>query len=677
MEADSPVEIEWTVETPIDLVVEIDPLTNRATIKAPEEWQGSELITFIARSGTSIQRNSILLSATSSSQPTLGQLPELTITAGQFDQSIDLDEFVTGVDPAELTWEVSGNNHTQVVVDDEGRLIILADADWNGSESLILSASNASGQVLQGILSLEILPLSTELGLRSVSQVPLFAGDDEIALDLSDLLLGSVEPSQLSWQLKSNSARELTSEYDPVQNVLKVQSNLPWQLSDIVTVTAEDQSGHVATGQLLLEVAAVDGSVGEVSSDFTLVVVPNVFQPEFLDLFVISDMDLGQAPRLRLLDDRWRDLAVSSTAPGIWYGDHTLRPGQEGQIQFLALAFGDQQQIVKADLELTVGTVQPPSAKSISGEQLTVFLPANSFSDEAVIALIPSPIEEVGEELVPLSEAFTVHSPQRYEPRPNAVIQFELGYATPHSAIYRWDEEQSQWMFVGAEAEAGQIVAPLIAFGRYALMADHTPPRLVEVARDGGSLRLLWSDQGSGLGTNAPTVLVDGGQLPERDFSWDGEWLEILPENLREGPREISISLADQSGNTSAVYETDVAGSALPGGFSIGQNFPNPFNPSTTIPLRLLESGHVRLTIFNAAGQQIRMLLDDFLPSGAHEISWDARNESGEAVSSGLYLYRIDFASVANASEETRRLSRRLLSPIFEPPSQTSAIREV
>ena len=98
---------------------------------------------------------------------------------------------------------------------------------------------------------------------------------------------------------------------------------------------------------------------------------------------------------------------------------------------------------------------------------------------------------------------------------------------------------------------------------------------------------------------------------------------------------------------------TDESGSftlplgALPGAavqptqFSLGSNYPNPFNPATVIPYRLQQPMSVRLEVFNVLGQHIATLVDGQQSAGLHTARWDGTNESGQAVAAGMYLYRL------------------------------------
>jgi hypothetical protein len=78
-----------------------------------------------------------------------------------------------------------------------------------------------------------------------------------------------------------------------------------------------------------------------------------------------------------------------------------------------------------------------------------------------------------------------------------------------------------------------------------------------------------------------------------------------------------------------------------PTALSITGNYPNPFNPTTTISFTLAEPGHTGFVVFNLAGQQVRSLTDAAYPAGAHEVVWDGCDDTGMRVSSGVYIARL------------------------------------
>jgi len=96
----------------------------------------------------------------------------------------------------------------------------------------------------------------------------------------------------------------------------------------------------------------------------------------------------------------------------------------------------------------------------------------------------------------------------------------------------------------------------------------------------------------------------------------------------------------------------DISQSIVPTEYKLFQNYPNPFNPDTEIRYQLPEATHVKLEIYNLLGQKIRTLIDGQKPTGSHTIRWDGRDETGAAVSSGVYLYLL----TAGRFCETRKM---------------------
>ncbi len=70
-------------------------------------------------------------------------------------------------------------------------------------------------------------------------------------------------------------------------------------------------------------------------------------------------------------------------------------------------------------------------------------------------------------------------------------------------------------------------------------------------------------------------------------------------------------------------------------------NYPNPFREQTTIHYQLKESQPVRIEIYNLKGQLVRVLVDESKAAGWHGSSWDAKDEAGDKVSSGIYYYKM------------------------------------
>jgi len=77
--------------------------------------------------------------------------------------------------------------------------------------------------------------------------------------------------------------------------------------------------------------------------------------------------------------------------------------------------------------------------------------------------------------------------------------------------------------------------------------------------------------------------------------------------------------------------------------FSVLQNYPNPFNPTTTIEYQLPKAGNVRIKIYNINGQLVRAFENTNQNSGTHTVVWDGKNNGGQAVATGMYVYQVAF----------------------------------
>ena len=81
-----------------------------------------------------------------------------------------------------------------------------------------------------------------------------------------------------------------------------------------------------------------------------------------------------------------------------------------------------------------------------------------------------------------------------------------------------------------------------------------------------------------------------------------------------------------------------------PEAFALANNYPNPFNPATTIKYALPQAMDVELTVYNVVGQAVRTLVAEHQSAGRYVVEWDATNNSGQSLSSGMYFYRLEAA---------------------------------
>ncbi|MCH7975547.1 MAG: T9SS type A sorting domain-containing protein [Bacteroidetes bacterium] len=98
-----------------------------------------------------------------------------------------------------------------------------------------------------------------------------------------------------------------------------------------------------------------------------------------------------------------------------------------------------------------------------------------------------------------------------------------------------------------------------------------------------------------------------------------------------------------KSGSTTIAAETSSAenSTALPETYRLNGNYPNPFNPSTTIRYAVPEEAHIRLDILDVLGRHVATLVDDIQNPGYYRVVWNGLNEGGTSVASGVYFARL------------------------------------
>jgi len=99
-----------------------------------------------------------------------------------------------------------------------------------------------------------------------------------------------------------------------------------------------------------------------------------------------------------------------------------------------------------------------------------------------------------------------------------------------------------------------------------------------------------------------------------------------------------ALLITSQNGDFVSETDTVIVGEKL---FSLGRNYPNPFNPETSIHFFVLKDSIVELSVYNIKGQRVQVLANDMYSAGRHNVVWNGNDENGRAVGSGVYFYRM------------------------------------
>ena len=215
-----------------------------------------------------------------------------------------------------------------------------------------------------------------------------------------------------------------------------------------------------------------------------------------------------------------------------------------------------------------------------------------------------------------------------------------------HGQVVELDEPRDEfipWKKVDAVAGAtvGSTIVPTL---------DYRATRWAVAAECGGQRTYLRVTSNRVAGT-AGAARAQAGSPEARLVAHDGTVL--LPEAFvfaQQGtapPPNSQTAQGVQSARTATQRRVGSIDHRTPAAVALGPNYPNPFNPATTIQYALRHAAEVRLTIHNVLGQVVRTLAAESQQAGRYAVPWDGRDDHGQPLSAGIYFYRLQAGSVA------------------------------
>ncbi|MCL4706715.1 Ig-like domain-containing protein [bacterium] len=167
---------------------------------------------------------------------------------------------------------------------------------------------------------------------------------------------------------------------------------------------------------------------------------------------------------------------------------------------------------------------------------------------------------------------------------------------------------------------------------------------------EGKGVRLDWitSSESDNAGFNLLRSRARDGQYESINMqiiapSLDGKYTFLDAEVEVNARYFYKLEDIDLNGNINVHGPVEIT-VAPPAKFDLSQNFPNPFNPSTSIRYQLPQDALVKLVIFNVLGQEVRELVNTIEKAGYHTVAWDGRDQRGRLVPTGIYHYRLEAA---------------------------------
>ncbi|MFQ5605053.1 MAG: carboxypeptidase regulatory-like domain-containing protein [bacterium] len=178
-------------------------------------------------------------------------------------------------------------------------------------------------------------------------------------------------------------------------------------------------------------------------------------------------------------------------------------------------------------------------------------------------------------------------------------ITDENGRALQNATVYLFDENEKPVSFARSTAD-----------GRYEL--SNIPPGTYRVKANQVGYKSKYHDRAESFSESTPMEIASG----------------VVEVNFVLAPATVT---GIDNHNDAAIPET----------IEVYDNYPNPFNPETRISFGLPAEMRIEVRIYNLLGQEVRQLFDGALGAGEHALIWDGRNQSGETMPSGLYIYTL------------------------------------
>jgi len=183
------------------------------------------------------------------------------------------------------------------------------------------------------------------------------------------------------------------------------------------------------------------------------------------------------------------------------------------------------------------------------------------------------------------------------------------------------------------ESEAAEITVTIVL----------DPPENLEAVSYGDNIVLSWDPPPPIRGIVEYTIYRD-----EIEIATTTE-ITYTDQSMQSGSYNYGVAVVFDGGyesdQTEILIEHTQAGTLLiPEETVLTGNYPNPFNPTTTISFSTKEAGHVSIEIFNMRGQLVKVLVNEYLDAAYHDIVWSGEDENSKKVSSGFYFYKMKSA---------------------------------
>lgn len=642
----SDAEINWAVHGNKNLNVNFD--TSRVATITPydENWYGSETITFVASdpgqlkdsTSTTFTINNI------NDPPIILPMGNRTTNEGAKFDPINLDNFVIDSDNSveQISWQVAGNVHLGYEIINRILTVAPLDHDWAGNEWLIIIASDLGGLSDSLKVLFTVIPVNDPPKVSSIAGQQQFLGDDFTPINLDDYVTDpDHRDDELTWSYRGNN-NLLVSLTNRTATISR--SNTNWIGSEMIVFIAADPLGAKDSTSVLFESIARNKPPVVSHIPDQQILEGQDFQPIYLDGYVTDPDHDDSRINWRISGNKNLIVTLANRVANIKPPD----PDWNGKelITFKAIDPSGQ-----ADSSITVFTIFPVNDPPRFAE----FPEFQIFEDDSLIwsfeylcSRVTDPDNDSTDFRFLISDNMTLS--YRANTQKRQIIMF----GPPN-----WYGEETITVNVfdgvgGSDAKPCKITVRSVP-DKPLPFAILLPSGQVFSA-EGDSIHFSWRK----------AIDPEGGQpMYQLNIADDQSFHHVIDQfnnitdttftyvpkiTLTDGIYYWKILAFNGVGFTSSdVGSFQISSTAvldnnsgtIPTDYALMQNYPNPFNPETWIVYQLPKKSHVILEVYNALGQRVTILENEFKEAGTHNIKWNVMNASGQRLPSGIYICRL------------------------------------
>jgi len=614
-----------------------------------EEWSGSEAVKFTATDpgGLSDSTSTIFMVQPVNDPPVVTQIPHQTIDEGGSFNNINLDDYVNDPDnsDSEITWMVTGQTQLILTINQRVASIQTPDNDWNGSENVTFKATDSAGLFDSKTVTFKVNPVNDPPVVSKIADQAIDQSDTFATFNLDDYV-NDVDNlnSELNW---TDNATQLIVDINSTTHVVTVAvPNDQWTGSETITFTAKDPAG--LTGQ-----NSATFTVGDFNDPPKVTQIPDqminengTFTSIYLDFHVHDPDDkdseitwswrgntslifheINHILTISVPDTEWAGTEIVTfiaTDPGgkkdscitIFKVNPVNDPPVLGYIPDLYIPEDDTLRMRRSELTAMVQDIDSPKESlqffilntirtqyyiDPTTKDLLIYADRDWFGTEAVEFQV---IDDKGG--FDTKNINLVVQPSPDKPSPFS-LQFPIGVAYPQAP----DSIQFIWQ-KSTDADPDEI--PIY---QWSLSQDVLFGHVMDQYNNLVDSIFVFRSQSISYGTYYWRVTA---------FDATGRYTQ----STNVGVFTIGTTdVREITGNT-------------PDSYALFDNYPNPFNPETNISFQIPKSCHAKLSIYNNLGQLIYILFEGKLSAGKYTKVWNAYDLNGKAVTSGVYLYKLE-----------------------------------